>query len=145
MATAQEIEDRVEQADAARSATRAAAAQQVSALAERRAAIAEQLADIDDQLGDTLATASKVMSITELATFTDIPAADLTHWHTPGKPSRSKRKKPTTGTAATGNTTSRGPSTTKTSTPGQEPAPTEPAASRTAAAQAPARVPAEVS
>jgi len=145
MATAQEIEDRVEQADTARSATRAAAAQQVSALAERRAAIAEQLADIDDQLGDALATASKVMSITELAAFTDIPAADLTQWHAPGKPSRSKRKKPTAGPAATGSTTGRGPSTTKALTPGQDPAPAEPAASRTAAAQTPARVPAGVS
>jgi len=80
MTTADEIERRVEQVDTARSAKRAAAAQQVGALAQRRAAIAEQLADIEEQLGDVLAAVSDVMDIDELAGFTDVPAADLTRW-----------------------------------------------------------------
>jgi hypothetical protein len=141
MATAEEIERRVEQADTARSAKRSAAAQQVGALAQRRAAIAEQLADIEGQLGDVLAAASEVMDIDELARFTDVPAADLTRWLTARKPSRGKRKRPAAGAE---NDTNRGPSVSRTTTVRKPSTPPEPAPARTDAADEPARVPAEV-
>ncbi|GAA0609682.1 hypothetical protein GCM10010174_28760 [Kutzneria viridogrisea] len=139
MATAEEIERRVEQADTARSAKRSAAAQQVGALAQRRAAIAEQLADIEDQLGDVLAAAQEVMDMDELARFTDVPAADLTRWLAARKPARGKRKRPAAGVA---NDTSRGPSTAKTAT--ARPTSTPPAPAGTDDADVPVRVPAEV-
>jgi hypothetical protein len=141
MATADEIERRVEQADTARSAKRSAAARQVGALAERRAAIAGQLADIEQQLGDVLATAVEVMTIDELAMFTDLPAADLTRLHGARKPSRGKRKRPAAGAASD---TNRGPSTARTVTARPTSPPPEPAPARTEAADTPARVPAEV-
>jgi hypothetical protein len=140
MATAEEIELRVEQVDTARSAKRSAAAQQVGALAERRAAIAEQLAGIEEQLGDILAAAQEVMDMDELAAFTDVPAADLTRWLAARKPSRSKRKRPAAGTASD---TSHGPSATRTATARPASTPPEPTPARTDA-DAPVRVPAEV-
>jgi hypothetical protein len=139
MATAEEIERRVEQADTARSAKRAAAAQQVGALAGRRAAVAEQLADIEEQLGDVLASVSDVMDIDELATFTDVPAADLTRWLTARKPHRGKRKRPA---ATTESDTNRAPSTAR--TPTARPASTQPTPARADGADTPVRVPAEV-
>jgi hypothetical protein len=141
MATAEEIERRVEQADTARSAKRAAAAQQVGALAQRRAAIAEQLADIEEQLGGVLAAVSDVMDIDELATFTDVPAADLTRWLTARKPNRTKRKRPA---ASAESDTNRGPSTAKTPTARPTSTRAEPAPTRTDSAETPVRVPAEV-
>ncbi|CAM3755521.1 hypothetical protein KIPE111705_23305 [Kibdelosporangium persicum] len=144
MATEEEIERRVQQADTARSAKRSAAAKQVGVLAQRRTAIAEQLDDIERQLGEVLADSSDVIDIDELARFTDVPAADLTRWLAARKPSRSKRKKPGTGVSSDAN---RGPSTTKTSTTGQAAAAPETAVPRTDAhaADTPARVPAGVS
>jgi hypothetical protein len=97
MATTEEIQPRVEQADTARSAKRSAAAQQVGELAQRRPAIAEQLESIERELGDVLAGAQDVIDIDELARFTDVPAADLTRWltaHTARKPNRAKRTRP---------------------------------------------------
>lgn len=137
MATADEIERRVKQADTARSATRTAAAQRVGALAQRHAAITEQLTDIEDQLGDVLAAAHEVIDMDELARFTDVPAADLTRWLTARKPARSKRKRPA-GSPDSG--TNRGPSTVKTSA--ARPSSTQPA--DTDDAVVPVRVPAEV-
>lgn len=136
MATAEEIERRVEQADTARSAKRAAAAQQVGALAQRRAAIAEQLADIEGQLGDVLAAALEVMSIDELATFTDVPAPDLTQWHTARKPSRSKRNRPAAGAASSTNR----PSAARTSMARPTSTPPAPTPAGTDDADAPVRV-----
>jgi hypothetical protein len=95
MATSDEIRRRVEEADTARCAQRAAAAQQVGELALRRAAIAGQLEDIERELGDILAAATAVIGIDELAQFTDLKAADLTRWLTAHKPARVKRKKTT--------------------------------------------------
>ena len=141
MATAEEIERRVEQADTARSAKRAAAAQQVGALAQRRAAIAEQLADIEDQLGDVLTAVSDVMDLDELAGFTDVPATDLTRWLTARKPNHGKRKRPA---ASADSDTTRGPSTAKTPTARLTSTPPEPAPARTDAADTPVRVPVEV-
>jgi hypothetical protein len=145
VATTEEIERRVEEADATRHAKRSAAAQQVGELAQRRAVIAEQLGDIEGQLGDVVAAAQEVMDIDELARFTDVPAADLTRWLTARKPARTKRKKPAAGAPGTENDTSRGPSAARTPTAGQASTLPEPAAPRPGTADAPARVPAEVS
>lgn len=93
MATFDEIRRRVEDADTARCAQRATAAQQVGELALRRAVIAEQLDDIERELGDILAAATQVISIDELAQFTDVKTADLTRWLTAHKPVRAKRKR----------------------------------------------------
>jgi hypothetical protein len=145
MATTDEIQRRVEQADTARSAKRSAAARQVGELAQRRTAIAEQLDEIERQLGDVLADAHEVMDVDELARFTDVPAADLTRWLTARKPTRTKRKKPAGGTSGAESDTKREPSAARTPTYGQASALSEPAAPRVGAADAPPRVPAEVS
>lgn len=116
MATTEEIARRVEQADAARSAKRAAAAQRVGELAQRRAALAEQLDDIERQLGDELAAAQEVMDVDELASFTDVPAAALSRWltaRTTRKPGRTRRKR-TTGSGAGEHDTRSGGSTART-------------------------------
>lgn len=145
MATTEEIQRRVEQADVARSAKRSAAAQQVGELAQRRIAIAEQLDDVERQLGEILAEAREVMDIDELARFTDVPAADLTRWLEARKTTRTKRKRPVPGAERD---TSRGPSTARAPTKTPTPTPTaghasrlrEPAAPRADTADAPARV-----
>jgi hypothetical protein len=144
MATTEEIERRVEEADAARSARRSAAAKQVGELAQRRATIAEQLRHIEQELGDVLAESSDVMELDELARFTDVPAADLTRWLNDRKTSRTKRKKPTRGASGTKSATSRGPSTVGPSTADQASTPHEPPVSRDSTANTPARVTAEV-
>lgn len=143
MATTDEIERRVEEADAARSARRSAAAKQVGELAQRRATIAEQLRHIEQELGDVLAESSDVMEIDELARFTDVPAADLTRWLNDRKTTRTKRKKPTGGASGTKNPTSR-PSTAAAPAAGQVAAPHEPPAPRDSTANPLARVAAEV-
>ncbi|MFI9811537.1 hypothetical protein [Saccharothrix variisporea] len=95
MATPEEIEQRVEEADATRSARRAAAAREVAELAQRRSGLAEQLEVVERQLGDVITGARDVMGIDELARFTDLPATDLTRWLTGRKPSRGPRRKTT--------------------------------------------------
>lgn len=138
MATAEEIRRRVEDTDTARSAKRSAAAEQIGELAARRATIAEQLDDIERQLGDVLAAARDVMDIDELARFTDVPAADLTRWLAARKPTRAKRKRPTTGTPSAD---SREPSAARPPAAQASNAPEPPAARVDVAA---ARVPAQV-
>ncbi|KOX19270.1 hypothetical protein ADK67_33990 [Saccharothrix sp. NRRL B-16348] len=128
MATPEEIRQRVEQADTARSARRATAAQQVGELAHRRAAITERLEDIERQLGDILAAAQDVIDIDELADFTDLKAADLTHWLAGRRTTRTKRKKPTPAMPATQGDASREPTGSRPSPNGEAPAPGEPAA-----------------
>lgn len=144
MVTTEEIERRVEEADAARSARRGAAAKRVCDLAQRRAAIAEQLSDIERELGDVLAESSDVMEIDELAKFTDVPAADLTQWLNNRKTTRSKRKKPAGGASGAKIDTSRGPSAAGTTTNGQASTLPGPPVPRDGAADTPARVAAEV-
>ncbi|MFD8497313.1 hypothetical protein [Amycolatopsis sp. NPDC059657] len=107
IATAEEIDRRIEAADTARRAKRSAAAQEIGELARRRAVLAEQLDEVERQLGAVLAESSDVLDIDELARFTNIPAAELTGWLTARKPARAKRKKPPTGESGT---TSCGPS-----------------------------------
>ncbi|XVS62058.1 hypothetical protein ACQPYE_27825 [Actinosynnema sp. CA-299493] len=121
MATPEEIRRRVEQTDTARSARRAAAAQQVGELAQRRAAVLDQLEDVERELGDVLAEAQDVIGVDELAEFTDLKPADLTAWLAGRKPGRGKRKKPT-GTSSAQGDDRRGPES-RTSTSGQAPVP----------------------
>jgi hypothetical protein len=145
MATTEEIRRRVEEADTARSAKRSAAAQQIGELAQRRAAVAEELHEIERQLGDVLAAATGVMDIKELAQFTDISTADLTRWlnaRTVRKPTRAKRKRPANAADAPSDT-SRAPSAASTPTAGESTV-SEPAAPGAGAADAPARVTAEM-
>ena len=93
MATPQEIRQRVEQADTARSIRRAEAAQQVGELVTRRARIVEQLDDLHRQLGGVLADAQDVIGIEELAEFVDVKAADLTAWFASHKTTPARRRK----------------------------------------------------
>ncbi|MFC0107929.1 hypothetical protein [Kibdelosporangium aridum] len=132
MATSEEIERRIEEADAAISAKRVAAAKRVSQLAHRRAVLAEQLADVERELGDELAQASDVMNTKEMARFTDVPVADLDQWLNSQKSARPRRKKPASAAAKT-------PVSRSTSTE------TESGATQSVAVEALARVPAEVS
>jgi len=96
MITPDEIDRRVTEHDAPRSARRSAAAKRIAELAGRRAALAEQLGEIERALGDELAAAQEVMDVDELASFTGLPAADLARWltaHTARKPARARRKR----------------------------------------------------
>ncbi|MFJ7218931.1 hypothetical protein [Amycolatopsis sp. NPDC098790] len=93
MIATDEIERRVEKADAEKSAKRTAAAREVGELAHRRAALAEELAEVERKLGAVLVAAVDVVSVDELAEFTDVPAAELTRWLTAGKP-RARRGRP---------------------------------------------------
>jgi hypothetical protein len=95
MATSNEIRERIEQVDAARSTRRLAAAQRVSELADRRKTLATELEEIDTELGDVVADHADVISVPELAAVTDVPASELTRWLSSRKPSRAKRKKST--------------------------------------------------
>ncbi|WP_037364695.1 hypothetical protein [Amycolatopsis orientalis] len=146
MATTEEIERRVAEADAARSAKRSAAAQRIGELAQRRTAVAEQLRDIERELGEALAEATDVIGIDELARFTDVPAADLTQWLGSRKSSRPQRKKPkpTGGTLGAKSTISRGPSTGDGQAADQASVRREPSVSRGGSASAPEPVTAEV-
>ncbi|MFF0147027.1 hypothetical protein ATK36_5360 [Amycolatopsis sulphurea] len=142
IATAEEIDRRVEAADTARRLKRTAAAKQVGELAKTRTELAAQLDEVERQLGEVLADASDVLDIDELARFTNIPAADLTGWLTTRKPNRTTKKKKPAVTAAS--TTARGPSATKGPTNGLASVPREPAAPRTDTAGTPERVTAGV-
>lgn len=144
MATTEEIERRVEEADAARSAKRSAAAKRVGELAQQRASIAEQLNDIERELGDVLAESTDVMDIAELARFTDIPAADLNRWLGSRKTSRPKRKKPAGRTSSTKSTASPASSTRDTSSAEAASARREPPAPHNDTANAPEPVTTEV-
>lgn len=139
IATAEEIDRRVEAADTARRAKRSAAAKEVGELAQRRTVLAEQLAEVERQLGEVIADASDVLEIDELARFTDIPAADLTAWLTARKLPRTTKKKRSAASAPSGAS-----SAAKASTNGLAPVPREPAIPRTDTADTPERVPAGV-
>ncbi len=143
MATPEEIRHRVEEADTARSARRAAAAQLVGELAHRRAAIAEQLDDVERRLGDVLADVGDVIDVDELARFTDLPAADLTRWLAGRKTTRSRRRKSAAAASGARNDASTG-SAARIPMAGQAAAVPRPAARRDGTANAPARVPAQL-
>lgn len=144
MATSEEIERRVHEHDTAWSAKRSAAAKRVGELAQRRAAIAEQLSDIERELGDVLAESSDVIGTDELAKFTDVRAAELNHWLDGRKTTRTKRKKSASGSSAAKSNTSQGSRAAQTPTSTPEPTVPQIAAPSAGAADAPARVPADV-
>jgi hypothetical protein len=125
MATTEEIDRRVKEVDAVRSARRAAAAKRVGELAQRRAVTAEQLSEIERELGDVLAESSDVMEIDELARFVDVPAADLSRWLNGRRASRSKRKRAAGGVSVAKNVTSTEPSTAEAPTVGHTRTPQE--------------------
>lgn len=145
MATPAEIERRIEENDAARSAKRSAVAKRVGELAQRWAATREQLADIERELGDVLMDAQDVIDVDELARFTDIAATDLTQWltaRTARKAARSKRKRlPASPSGANG---VQGGRASQASTPmtGSEATKSEPAAPLASGPDA--RIPADV-
>jgi hypothetical protein len=145
MATPEEIERRVEEADSARSARRSAAAKRLGELAQHRAAIAEQLADIERDLGDVLVECSDVIDIDELARFTDLPVSDLTRWREARKTNRPRKKKPAARAAGAQNDTSRRQSAPGTPTTGHASKPPEPAVTRVDTVNAPEPVAADVS
>ncbi|MEU0465358.1 hypothetical protein ABZ215_15260 [Amycolatopsis sp. NPDC006131] len=144
MATTEEIERRVEEADAARSAKRAAAAKRVGELAQLRAEVAEKLSDIERELGDVLAESSDVIGVDELAKFTDVPAADLTQWLNGRKATRPKRKRSTASTPSSKSDASGPQATAKTPPASQTSTSPELTGPRAAAADTPSRVPAAV-
>jgi len=144
MATPEEIRQRVEQADIARSARRAAAAQQIGELVQSRAAIVEQLEDVERELGDVIADAQDVIGVEELAEFTDVKAADLTQWLAGRKTTRAKRKKPAASASRAQGEVSRRPSAPGTPPAGQASAPREPALAATGSPHTAERVAAEV-
>lgn len=87
-----EIDDRLEEKDSARSARRRQAARTVGDLARRHADLAGKLADLEGALGEVLTAAGDVIDVPELAEVTDVPAADLARWRDQAaKPARSKR------------------------------------------------------
>src|SRR5690348_11201273 len=132
----EEIERRVEENDAPRTAKRAAAAKRVRQLARQRAEVAEQLADIERELGDVLAESSDVIGVDELAKFTDVPAADLSQWLNGRKTTRSKRKR----TTANSSSVKDAPPAATTTATGQPSKQAELAAARTVEGT-PARIP----
>ncbi|AXB46130.1 MULTISPECIES: hypothetical protein [Pseudonocardiaceae] len=144
MATTEEIERRVEQADAARSAKRAAAAKRVGELALLRAEVAEKLGDVERELGDVLAESSDVISVDELAKFTDVPATDLTQWLNGRKTTRPKRKRSTAGTATAKRDASQASSTSNPAPTTQQSASPELAGPRNGAADTSTRIPTPV-
>jgi hypothetical protein len=126
IASAEEIDRRVEAADTTRRLKRSAAAKQIGELAKTRTELAIQLDEVEQQLGEILADASDVLDIDELSRFTNIPAGDLTGWLTARKPNRVRKKK---STVPAPSTTTRGPSMAKTPTNDQASAlPTAPRA-----------------
>lgn len=96
MATTDDIARRVEEADSARSARRTKGAQLVGGLAHERTAVVQRLADIDQQIGDAIVDYSDVISVDELAAFTDTAPAELAQILNVRKPNRGRRKRRTT-------------------------------------------------
>lgn len=99
MVTDDEIDQRINDKDAPRSARRSATAKQIAGLAQRHAILAAQLSDIERELGDVLVASQDVIDVTELHEFTDVPTADLTRWFTAratAKNTRAKRKRSAT-------------------------------------------------
>jgi hypothetical protein len=141
MATAEEIARRVEQADAARSRRRSAAARCVGELAVQRAEAAAKLADIERELGDVLAEFSDVIGVDELAEFTEVPAADLQQWLNERVTTRPKRKR---SAATVKRDASQAPSTSNTTPATQPPASPELAGSRNGATDTATRIPTPV-
>jgi hypothetical protein len=120
--TNDEIERRIEETDAPRSARRSAAAKQVSELARRHTELTEQVSDLERQLGDVLIEAQDVIEVEELAQFTEVPASNLAQWLTArtSAKARPKRKRSAGAPTATDGDSNRERSTA--GTPASSPA-----------------------
>jgi hypothetical protein len=98
MVTEEEIDRRIQDKDAPRSARRAAAAKRIAELAQRHAVLIAQVNDIERALGEALAESHDVIDVNELHEFTDVPTVELNRWlttHTTVKNTRAKRKRAT--------------------------------------------------
>lgn len=92
IASEDEINDRLEEKDAARSARRKKAAAAVGDLARHHAGLVGQINDIERGLGEILVAAGDVIDVPELAEVTKVAAADLSRWRDQAaKPARGKR------------------------------------------------------
>ena len=96
MATTDEIRRRIELADSERSNRRLATAQLVGELAHRRTELAAELHEVDVKLGDLITESEDVMSLPELASFTDVPVDELMRWTAASKPKRGRKKRSST-------------------------------------------------
>ncbi|GHH32164.1 hypothetical protein [Lentzea cavernae] len=103
MATKDEIRRRVELADAERSTRRLATAELVGELAQRRINLAAELQEVDAKLGDLITETEDVMSLPELASFTDLPVDELAEWAAARKPRRGRKKRPNMRQPRSGN------------------------------------------
>lgn len=75
MATPEEIKNRVDEFDSARSSRRKAAAHKVSELAVRHDELASEVDEVKRTLAEVLAEYSDVITVEELARFTEVPEA----------------------------------------------------------------------
>lgn len=104
MVTDEDIDRRISDKDAPRSARRAAAAKRIANLAQLHAQLTAQINDIEREIGAALADSQDVIDVNELHEFTDIPTADLTRWstaRTTARNARPKRKPRAAGTLGT--------------------------------------------
>ena len=100
MATSEEIQNRVDEFDSARSARRKAAAHQVSELARRHDELVTQVDEVKRKLAEVLAEYSDVITVEELARFTEVPESHLEQWRDGVKPGRAKKRRATRTPAA---------------------------------------------
>lgn len=100
MATPEEIKNRVDEFDSARSSRRKAAAHRVSELAVRHDELASEVDEIKRTLAEVLAEYSDVITVEELARFTEVPASRLEQWRDGLKPGRGKRRRASSRTPA---------------------------------------------
>lgn len=91
MATADEIRQRVEQADRDRMAARQTAAADVAGKLDQRQALREQLDQADRELTQSVAAAEQVMTRRELAGFLDVKQNEVDEWATAGS-SRTRQR-----------------------------------------------------
>lgn len=143
MPTLDEIDQRVEEVDAPRTAKRKAACKKIREHAGRRAALLDELAATEREIGDALADASDVMDVHEAARITDVLASDLNHCLAAHRTTRAKRKRSTTGRAEPSSATPEMPAA---RTPRNDHAqtPAEPSRPQADSATEPERVTAEV-
>ncbi|WP_394617369.1 hypothetical protein JNUCC0626_48565 [Lentzea sp. JNUCC 0626] len=101
MATSEEILSRVSEFDSERSDRRKAAAHQVGDLARRHADLVAESEAVQRELAEILAGCDDVISLTELAQFTDVPEGQLAHWRDGAKPGRGRKRRTGPRTPAT--------------------------------------------
>lgn len=127
MATADEIRQRVEQADHDRMAARQNAAADVAGKLDHRQQLRAQLEQAERDLAQSVSTAEQVMTWKELASFLDVKPTDVEQWATAGgsrarqrgsgkRSSRSRSSRPRAGSAASTGATTAAPGVAETTT-----------------------------